>query len=183
MFTQNITSTKMSLFTENHVEKNRRCCDSITCCTIATMDYGTDPISSFGLGEVYWYTRNKFLIYFHNSLNPKGTYFLLPLESKQEATSGWNFTKYISEVKVNQLKVKNTHVRWAHPPLIVHIFLWLSSRWCTRCDLPITKATNQLEAAEGLHISATVLLHTLWAVQAVCNQLCPYLLTKCQSSN
>ena len=47
MFTQNITSTKMSLFTGNHVEKNRRCCDSIRCCTIATMDYGTDPISSF----------------------------------------------------------------------------------------------------------------------------------------
>ena len=49
MFTQNITSTKMSLFTGNHVEKNRRCCDSIRCCTIATMDYGTDPISSFVL--------------------------------------------------------------------------------------------------------------------------------------
>ena len=48
MFTQNITSTKMSLFTGNHVEKNRRCCGSIRCCTIATMDYGTDPISSFG---------------------------------------------------------------------------------------------------------------------------------------
>ena len=47
MFTQNITSTKMSLFTGNHVEKNRRCCDSMRCCTIATMDYGTDPISSF----------------------------------------------------------------------------------------------------------------------------------------
>ena len=38
----------MSLFTGNHVEKNRRCYDSIRCCTIATMDYGTDPISSFG---------------------------------------------------------------------------------------------------------------------------------------
>ena len=37
----------MSLFTGNHVEKNRMCCDSIRCCTIATMDYGTDPISSF----------------------------------------------------------------------------------------------------------------------------------------
>ena len=29
----------------------------------------------------------------------------LPLESKQEVTSGWNLTKYISEVKVNQLEV------------------------------------------------------------------------------
>ena len=37
----------MSLFTGNHVEKNMKCCDSIRCCTIATMDYGTDPISSF----------------------------------------------------------------------------------------------------------------------------------------
>ena len=45
-------------------------------------------------------------MYFHNSLIPRGAYFLLPLESKQEATSGWNFTKWISEVKVNQLKVR-----------------------------------------------------------------------------
>ena len=50
-------------------------------------------------------------MYFHNSLIPRGAYFLLPLESKQEATAGWNFTKCISEVKVNQLKVKNMHVR------------------------------------------------------------------------
>ena len=49
-------------------------------------------------------------MYFHNSLIPRGAYFLLPLESKQETTSGWNFTKCISEVKVNQLKVKNMHV-------------------------------------------------------------------------
>ena len=48
---------------------------------------------------------------FHNSLIPRGAYFLLPLDSKQEASSGWNFTKCISEVKVNQLKVKNMHVR------------------------------------------------------------------------
>ena len=45
-------------------------------------------------------------MYFHNSLIPRGAYFLLPLESKQEATSGWNFTKWISEVEVNQLKVR-----------------------------------------------------------------------------
>ena len=50
-------------------------------------------------------------MYFHNSLIPRGGYFLLPLESKQEATSGGNFTKCISEVKVNQLKVKNMHVQ------------------------------------------------------------------------
>ena len=49
-------------------------------------------------------------MYFHNSLIPRSAYFLLPLESKQEAKWGWNFTKYISEVKVNQLKVKNIHV-------------------------------------------------------------------------
>ena len=50
-------------------------------------------------------------MYFHISLIPRGAYFCLPLESKQEATSGWNFTKYISEVKVNQLKVENIHVK------------------------------------------------------------------------
>ena len=53
-------------------------------------------------------------MYFHNSLipsSPRGAYFLLPLESKQEATSGWNFTKCISETKVNQLKVKNIPVK------------------------------------------------------------------------
>ena len=50
-------------------------------------------------------------MYFHNGLIPRGAYFLLPLESKQEATIGWNFTKCISEVKVNQLKVKNMHVK------------------------------------------------------------------------
>ena len=41
---------------------------------------------------------------------PRGAYFLLPLESYQEATSGWKFTTCISEVKVNQSKVKNIHV-------------------------------------------------------------------------
>ena len=50
-------------------------------------------------------------MYFHNSLIPRGTYFLLPLESKQEAISGWNFTKCILEVKVNQLEVKNMNVK------------------------------------------------------------------------
>ena len=50
-------------------------------------------------------------MYFHNSLIPRGAYFLLLLESKQEATTGSNFTKCISEVKINQLKVKNMHVR------------------------------------------------------------------------
>ena len=59
MFTQNITSTKMSLFTGNHVEKNRRCCDSMRCCTIATMDYGTDPISSFELHNNNWASGSK----------------------------------------------------------------------------------------------------------------------------
>ena len=75
MFTQkNITSTKMSLFTGNHVEKNR-CCDSIRCCTIATMDYGTDPISSFlyitqlGTGTYCrrWMYKNTCSMSFHSS--------------------------------------------------------------------------------------------------------------------
>ena len=50
-------------------------------------------------------------MYFYISLIPRGTYFLLPLESKQEASSGCNVTKCISELKVNQLKVKNIHVK------------------------------------------------------------------------
>ena len=50
-------------------------------------------------------------MYFHDSLIPRGAYFLLPLESKQEATSGSNFTKCFSDVTVNQLKVKHMHVR------------------------------------------------------------------------
>ena len=40
-------------------------------------------------------------MYFHNSVIPRGAYFLLPLESEQ----------CISEVKVNQLKVKNIHFK------------------------------------------------------------------------
>ena len=59
-------------------------------------------------------------MYFHNSLIPRGAYFLLPLESKQEATSGWDFTKCNSEVKVNQLKVKICMLEWAYPPLKSH---------------------------------------------------------------
>ena len=55
-------------------------------------------------------------MYFHNNLISRGAYFILPLESKQEATLGWNFTKCISEVKVNQLKVKNMHVRMGISP-------------------------------------------------------------------
>ena len=60
-------------------------------------------------------------MYFHNSLIPRGTYFLLPLESKQEATSGRNFTKCISEVKINQLKVKNMNVRMGISTFKSHI--------------------------------------------------------------
>ena len=55
--------------------------------------------------------ENNFLCIFIISLIPRGAYFLLPQESKQEATSGWNFTKCISEVMVNQLKVKNIHIK------------------------------------------------------------------------
>ena len=54
-------------------------------------------------------------MYFHNSLIPRGAYFLLSLESKQEATWGWNFTKCILEVKVNQLEVKIHIWKWARP--------------------------------------------------------------------
>ena len=47
--------------------------------------------------------ENNFLcIFIIYSLIPRGAYFLLSLENKQEATS---------EVKVNQLKVKNMHFK------------------------------------------------------------------------
>ena len=45
-----------------------------------------------------------------NSLLPRGAFFS-PLESNNEVTSGWNFPKCISEVKVKQLKVKNIPVK------------------------------------------------------------------------
>ena len=61
--------------------------------------------------------ENNFLMYFHISLISRGAYFLLPLETKQEATSGWNFTKCISEVKGNQLLEKIYMLKWAYPPL------------------------------------------------------------------
>ena len=61
-------------------------------------------------------------MYFHNNLIPRDAYFLLPLESKQEPTSGRNFTKCISEVKVNQLKVKNMHVRIGTSTFKFHFF-------------------------------------------------------------
>ena len=62
-------------------------------------------------------------MYFRNSLISRGAYFLLPLESKQEATSGWNFTKCISEVKANQLKVKNMHVKMGISTFKITIFV------------------------------------------------------------
>ena len=55
--------------------------------------------------------ENNFLCIFIIASFPGVLHFLLPLESKHEATSKWNFTKCISEVKVNQLKVKNMHTR------------------------------------------------------------------------
>ena len=54
--------------------------------------------------------ENNFLCIFITASSP-GVHTFLPLESKEEATSGRNFTKCISEVKVNQLKVKNVHVK------------------------------------------------------------------------
>ena len=42
----------------------------------------TKSVKLIGISE------NNFLMYFHNSLIPRGAYFLLPLERKQEATPG-----------------------------------------------------------------------------------------------
>ena len=86
-------------------------------------------------------------MYFHNSLIPRGAYFLLPLESKREASSGWNFTKCISEVKVNQLKVWNMHVEMG-----ISTFKYLQSvqhsairLWTTACQhIDCLPAKNQL---------------------------------------
>ena len=48
--------------------------------------------------------ENNFLCIFIIASSPR-VHTFLPLESKQEATSGWNFKKKnISEDKVNQLK-------------------------------------------------------------------------------
>ena len=71
-------------------------------------------------------------MYFHNSLIPRGAYFLLPLESKQDTTSGWNFTKCISEVKVNQLKWKICMLKWAHPPLNLKITTYPADGVCSQ---------------------------------------------------
>ena len=56
-------------------------------------------------------------MYLHNSLIPRVTFLLLALGGKQEATSGQNLTKCISELKVNQLKLKYTHVKIDSYPL------------------------------------------------------------------
>ena len=48
---------------------------------------------------------NNFLCIYIIASSPGLHTLFLPLESKQEVTSGWNLTKYISEIKVNQLKV------------------------------------------------------------------------------
>ena len=50
-------------------------------------------------------------MYFHNSLIPRDAYFLLPLESKQESYLRVKLHKMHSEIKADQLKVKNMHVR------------------------------------------------------------------------
>ena len=75
-------------------------------------------------------------MYFHNSLIPRGAYFLLPLESKQEATySRGNFTKCISEVKVNQLSIKNKKLcmlKWAYPPLTSQIHINTEDKKCLK---------------------------------------------------
>ena len=93
-------------------------------------------------------------MYFHNSLIPRGAYFLLPLESKQEATTGGNFTKCISEVKVNQLKVKNMHVKMGTSTfkcllfMRISIFGWSSLIWLFRT----LRATSCLiEKEPGVH--------------------------------
>ena len=46
------------------------------------------------------------LMYFHHSFIPRGVCFL-PLESKQEATSGQTSQNICQKIKVKQLKVKN----------------------------------------------------------------------------
>ena len=72
-------------------------------------------------------------MYLHHNLIPRVAYFVLPLESKQEVTSGWNLTKYISEVKVNQLKVKNTHGEMGTCPFKIHI----KSNYCHKFEIKL----------------------------------------------
>ena len=82
-------------------------------------------------------------MYFHNSLIPRGTYILLPLESKQEATSGWNFTKCILEVKVNQLKVKKMYVKMGTSTF--KYYLQVSSRFVTSSWASSTSNYTQVQ--------------------------------------
>ena len=81
---------------------------------IANPKFQLQILCSFGdipkMVKLIGIPENNFLCIFITASSP-GVQFLLPLESKQEATTGWNFTKWISEVKVNQLKVKNMHVK------------------------------------------------------------------------
>ena len=55
--------------------------------------------------------ENNFLCIFILASSPGVHTFFCLWRVNKEATSGWNFTKCISEVKVNQLKVKNIHVK------------------------------------------------------------------------
>ena len=62
-----------------------------------------------------------FLMYFHDSLSPVSPTYLLPQERKLEATLRQNCTKCVILVKVNQLRVKNTHTK-----LGTNLFKYLS---------------------------------------------------------
>ena len=60
-------------------------------------------------GFLVYLNSISYVLYY--SRIPRISYFLLPLETKQEAASGWNLAKYILGVKVIQLKVRNAHVK------------------------------------------------------------------------
>ena len=109
-------------------------------------------------------------MYFHNSLIPRGAYFLLPLESKQEATSGWNFTKCMLEVKVNQLKVKNIYMsKWAYPLLNIsfkklsRLHLIPACRGLIVCDSDLTNQERKSLLYRNLiQKSCNLTIHLFW---------------------
>ena len=78
---------------------------------IANLKFQLQILCSFGdiikIVKLNGIPENNFLCIFIIA----SSLVLFPQEGKQEATSGWNFTKCISEVKVNQLKVRNMHVK------------------------------------------------------------------------
>ena len=106
-------------------------------------------------------------MYFHNSLIPRGAYFLLPLESKQEATFGWNFTKCISEVKFNQSKVNNIHAKMG---ISTFKCTWVSSSSSSKnTNIFLNLFINSINLKMSIYLSISKMCSSLFSRR---NQAC-----------